>query len=138
MWRDGWYVVPYTVPWRDLDGLAHVNNAVYLSYFELGRTRYWLDLRKNSELGPRAVEFIVARAECDFKLQLAFNEEIEIRTRIGEMRNSSFDFLCEIHSKAGIAATGRVVVVLFDWVKNAKKMLGPELREAIERFQQEG
>ena len=32
--------VPIDVRWRDLDPLGHVNNAVYLSYFEIARVRY--------------------------------------------------------------------------------------------------
>ena len=28
------------IRWRDLDALGHVNNAVYLTYFELARLTY--------------------------------------------------------------------------------------------------
>ena len=28
------------IRWRDLDALGHVNNAVYLTYFELARLAY--------------------------------------------------------------------------------------------------
>ena len=45
-WRDGWYVVPMEVSWRDLDAIGHVNNAVYFSYFEWARTKYWFASRQ--------------------------------------------------------------------------------------------
>ncbi len=32
--------VPIQIRWRDLDALGHVNNAVYLTYFELARLAY--------------------------------------------------------------------------------------------------
>ena len=32
--------VPIQVRWRVLDALGHVNNAVYLTYFELARLGY--------------------------------------------------------------------------------------------------
>jgi len=135
-WKDGWYVVPYTVMWRDLDGLGHVNNAVYLTLFELARTHYWIDLRGSSGHGTRAIEFIVARAECNFKLQLSLLEEIELCTRVGEIRNSSFDFVYEIKRSDGeVAATGTVVVVLFDWDKNQKRIISQELKEEIRKFE---
>lgn len=138
-WKDGWYVVPYTVMWRDLDGVGHVNNAVYFTYFELARTRYWVDLRRNLGNGVEAVEFIVARAECDFRRQLSLLEEIEICTRVGEMRNSSFDFVYEIKRADGeVAATGTVVVVLFDWEKNSKRPLSDELKTQLREFQSGG
>lgn len=135
-WRDGWYVVPHIVSWRDLDAIGHVNNAVFISYFEFARTRYWLDLQQKNT--PHDIEFIVARVECDYRAQLSFDEQIEIRVRIGEIRGSSFDFLTEVWREDGgeLAASGRVVVVLFDWDAQQKRTVTPELREKIERFQE--
>ena len=43
-WRNGWYVVPYEVSFRDIDFFGHVNNAVYFTYFEWARTKMWLEL----------------------------------------------------------------------------------------------
>lgn len=137
-WKDGWYVVPHEVTWRDLDGIGHVNNAVYFSYFEWARTKYWLALHEVSDdPGPSHLDFIVARAECDFRRQLSLSEIIEIGVRIGEMRRSSFDFVYEIRMWDGgeIAATGKVVMVLFSWKSNTKRLITEELRERIAKFQ---
>jgi len=135
-WRDGWYVVPHRVIFRDIDSFGHVNNAVYFTYFELARTELWFFDRRRRD--PHDIGFIVARAECDFRDQLGM-EGIEIRVRIGEMRSSSFDFVYEIRKSdgGGLAATGKVVVVLFDWEKNTKVPIGDELRRKIRTFQQE-
>ncbi|HXG58672.1 MAG TPA: thioesterase family protein [Thermoanaerobaculia bacterium] len=137
-WKDGWYVVPYRVIFRDLDYFGHVNNAVYLTYFEIARTDLWLQLIGGKEAGD--VGFIVARAECDFRLQIGL-EEIEIAVRIGEMRETSFDFLYEIRKSDGrqIAATGKVVVVYYDWKKQSKARIPDELRRHVQLLQsQEG
>ena len=129
-WSDGWYVVPWQVIFRDLDAFGHVNNAVFLTYFEWGRTRLWFSLTGGGL--AHDVGFIVARAECDFKQQLAL-EPIEIRTRIGEMRNTSIEFLTEIRRDDGrqIAATGRVVVVLYDWERQQKVAITDDLRQKV-------
>jgi acyl-CoA thioester hydrolase len=133
--KDGWHVVPWNVTFRDLDAIGHVNNAVYFTYFEWGRTRYWFDLRGGSK--PFDIGFIVARAECDFRLQLGM-ERITIATRVGEMRVSSMDFLAEVRREDGaVAASGKVVVVLYDWAKEAKTPITDELRSAIRSFQGE-
>lgn len=139
-WRDGWYVVPHEVTWRDLDGIGHVNNAVYFTFFEWARTKYWFALHGidgRNDLGADDLGFIVAHAECDFRSQLGLLDQIEIRVRIGEMRNSSFDFIYEIvrPRDAVVAATGKVVVVLHSWAQQAKVAIGPELRERIGVFQ---
>ena len=131
-WRDGWYVVPQQVIFRDLDSFGHVNNAVYFTYFEWARTLLWFELTGGSE--PGDVGFIVARAECDFRAQLGM-EPIEVAVRIGETRTTSLDFVYEIRKKRGqrIAAYGKVVVVLWDWEKQTKKPIPDELRERIRR-----
>jgi acyl-CoA thioester hydrolase len=130
-WRDGWYVVPHHVLFRDLDPFGHVNNAVFLTYFEWARTLLWFDL--TGKRGAREIGFIVARAECDFKRQLDF-EPIDICVRVGAIRNTSFDFVYEIRKNAGseIAATGRVVVVLYDWAQQSKRTVDAALRRKLE------
>lgn len=135
--RDGWFVVPLQVTFRDLDYFGHVNNAVYFTYFEWARALFWFELT-GARGTPDDIGFIVARAECDFKLQIEL-EPIEVCVRIGAMRNSSLDFVYEIRKSAGreLAATGTVVVVLFDWVTNAKKPIDEELRRRVERWKHE-
>ena len=132
-WRDGWFVVPYHVLFADVDAFGHVNNAVYFTYFEWGRTQLWFELTEWG--GATDIGFIVARAECDFKKQLAM-EPIGIATRIGEMRTSSLEFLCEIRKADGtVSASGRIVTVLFDWERQAKKPIGDDLRKKVAALQ---
>ena len=129
-WQRGWYVVPYQVMYRDIDAFNHVNNAVYFSYFEHARTRMWLELTGGRQ--ARDINFIVARAECDFRQQLGM-EPIEIRVRVGEMRTTSLDFLYEVRKDGGreIAATGKVVVVMFDFATQSKAAVSDELRRKV-------
>ena len=128
-WRDGWFVVPWQVIFRDLDAFGHVNNAVYLTYFEWARARLWFELSGGA--AARDIGFIVARAEIDFKAQIAL-EPIEIAVRIPDMRTTSFDTVYEIRKPNGVlAATGKVVVVLFDWKANAKTPIPEELRRKV-------
>ena len=133
-WSEGWHIVPWQITWRDLDAAGHVNNAVFLSLFEWGRTRYWTEMLGKTDAG--AIGFIVARAEVDFLLQLGLGDEIDIATRVGAMRNSSFDFLGEIRNARGeVAARGKVVVVNFSWGENRSQRISEELRTRIEAWQ---
>ncbi|HSP15447.1 MAG TPA: thioesterase family protein [Thermoanaerobaculia bacterium] len=133
-WVNGWYVVPHQVVFRDLDSFGHVNNAVFFTYFEWARTKLWFEL--TGGVAARDIGFIVARAECDFKLQLNM-EPIEVWVRIGEMRNTSLDFLYEIRKDNGqqIAAVGKVVVVFFDWETQSKVAISEEFRRKVMALQ---
>jgi acyl-CoA thioester hydrolase len=129
-WENGWFVVPWQVIFRDVDTFGHVNNAVYLSYFEWARAQLWFDLT-GAKGEPQDIGFIVARAEIDFIAQIAM-EPIEIRVRVSEMRNTSLDTVYEIRLRDGqVAATGKVVVVLFDWNEQRKKPITDELRQKV-------
>ncbi len=137
-WRDGWYVVPWQVTFRDLDSFGHVNNAVYLTYFEWARAQLWFAITGGS--APRDIGFIVARAECDFRQQIEM-EPIELMVRIDAMRTTSVDFIYEIRKSPAkghaLAATGRVVVVLYDWSSHSKIPVSDELRRKVRMFQGE-
>ena len=124
------------VRFRDLDSLGHVNNAVYLTYFEHARAAMWFAMTGGS--APTDIGFIVVRSEIDFRQQIGM-EPIDICVRIGDIRNTSFDTHYEIRTSGGrqIAATGKVVVVLFDWKTNAKTPVTDELRRRVRLFQKE-
>jgi acyl-CoA thioester hydrolase len=133
-WKDGWFVVPHEVTFRDIDVFGHVNNAVYFTFFEWARTKYWLTMLGGSV--AHDISFIVARAECDFRLQIEFAEPIEIAVRISDLRTTSLDFVYELRKGDGaVAATGKVVVVLFDWTAQSKRPIDTVLREQVRAFQ---
>ena len=128
-WRDGWYVLPYQVVFKDIDAYGHVNNAVFFSYFEWVRTLLWFELTEFG--GATDIGFIVAHAECDYRAPVHL-EPIDLCIRVGEVRNSSFETLYEIRKAGGsIAATGKVVVVLYDWQRDGKKPIDDELRRKL-------
>ncbi len=128
--RDGWYVVPHHVEFRDLDAFGHVNNAVYFSYFEWVRSLLWFELTGFG--AARDIGFIVAHASCDFRRQLDL-ERIDICARISELGTSSMVFLHEIRKNGGsdVAATGKVVVVMFDWASQSKVPISEGLRRKV-------
>ena len=128
--RDGWYIVRHHVEFRDLDAFGHVNNAVYFSYFEWARALLWFELTTFG--GARDIGFIVAHASCDFRRQLDL-EPIELCVRVGEMGSSSMVFLHEIRKKNGneLAATGKIVVVMFDWALQSKVAISDGVRRKV-------
>ncbi len=129
-WENGWFVVPWQVIFRDVDYFGHVNNAVYLSYFEWARAQMWFDLT-GGKGEPEDIGFIMARAEVDYLAPLHL-EPIDICVRVGEMRNTSLDTLYEIRRRDGqVAATGKVVVVCFDWQEQRKIPIADDLRQKV-------
>jgi acyl-CoA thioester hydrolase len=61
---------------RDTDALGHVNNAVYLSWCELARTRYVLERRSLVDLAQ--VDFILASARLDWRSPVLMLEWVDV------------------------------------------------------------
>ena len=126
------------VRWRDADGLAHTNNSVYFTYFEEARLAYIMALQGG--LNPdikRTFNFIVARAECDFKSPSYVNEKLDVYIGVTHMKNASFIMDYEVKSQKDnrLVAQGKTVLVSYDYVKNKVTPIPPEMRKSIEEFE---
>lgn len=109
------FKIRFTVRFRDIDALGHVNNAVYFTYMEQARTEYWIQLMNLKALDEFA--FIVAHAECDFKVAAKFGDELEVSIRTSSVGNSSFVWDYEIRNARTeqLVATGKTIQVYYDY-----------------------
>ena len=110
-------IVSQDVIWGDLDAFGHVNNTVYLRYFEDVRMAYFeklgmLALKEESQLGP-----ILANVSCDFKLPVGFPDRIHIggRARVAGPKKIVMEFAVYSEQFEAIAASGSGLVVYFDY-----------------------
>lgn len=128
-------VVPVEVRFRDTDAMGHVNNAIYLTYFEVARQHYWKRLTGLKSYSD--IDFILAHASIDFRSPAFVGETLQVGLRASEMRNSSFVFEYLILEAASqrVVATGKTVQVMYDYEMKRSKPLSPELREKIERLE---
>ena len=79
---------PLQVRFRDTDAFGHVNNAVFLSFLELARIRYLLDIVEPDEPFDQ-LPLILARVELDFRSPIQFGEQVEVATRVDRIGRSS-------------------------------------------------
>ena len=139
-------VVPVEVRFADLDAMGHVNNAVYLTYFEQARLAFWLAIHPHLAPGeafePARIGFVVARAECDYTSPVRLGEKLLVGCRASDFGSSSFSFDYRIVAAGGsvdaemrLVASGRTVQVTWDWATGKKMPLSEELRKRIEAFQ---
>ena len=103
------------VRWGELDSYGHVNNVVYFSYFEASRARYMLDLGVADFLtGKRCLQMIV-NCSMNFRREVRFPSQLDIGTRISEVRTSSYLMHCGIFFKdseiLSADGTGTIVCV---------------------------
>jgi acyl-CoA thioester hydrolase len=117
-----------SVRFRDLDGMAHVNNAVFLTYMESARLAYF----KSLGLGDNPLEgMILARAEVDFRSPVELGEQIEVGVRTGRIGTKSFDLEQEVHADGRLAAEGKFVLVAYDYTTGQSQELPAEWRGTL-------
>jgi acyl-CoA thioester hydrolase len=112
-----------TVRFNDLDGLGHVNNAVYATYFESARIAY---------LGERSFHgMILARLEIDFRSPAVFGQEIEIGTRPARVGTKSFALEQRLHADGRLAAESRSVLVSYDYENAVSRPLTDDQKRRL-------
>lgn len=125
-----------TVPvrFRDLDAMGHVNNALYFTYLEEARTRYWLELRGAESYA--ALDFVVAHAACDYVSALVLGETVRVTVGLTRIGSRSFDLEYELLEldTARIVARGRTVQVMIDAETGKPRAIEPGLREEMRAF----
>lgn len=131
------FVVPVEVWFRDLDAMGHVNNAMFFTYFEQARTRYWLTLAGEHDFAK--IGFIVVHGECDYVTPATLGETLLVGVRIAAAGRSSFTFEYRIvnhdptlDGPARLVATGKTVQALYDWDAKRTVAMSEELRRKIE------
>ena len=117
------------VRFRDLDALGHVNNAVYLTYFESARIAYWLHTTKRTGLG--ALDMILARAEIDFRAPVRFGDEVEVSVRVSRFGEKSFDLEHELRVGDTLVAEAKTVLVTYDYERREPVAIPEAWREKL-------
>jgi acyl-CoA thioester hydrolase len=121
------------VAFRDLDGLGHVNNAVYLSYVESARLAYMQEV-----LGPLELEElgIVADVKISFRSPASLGERLEVRHRVSRVGETSLVFDFEVRAGDGrLVAEGSTVHVAFDYGVRRPVPVPEEWRSRIESYE---
>jgi acyl-CoA thioester hydrolase len=125
------------VPYGDIDAMGHLNNVAYLRYLEWARQKYWLAMRDSAEFWK--IDFVVARAEIDYRSSVQMGELLEIEIHVSRLGTSSFDFTYRVTGPDGrLVADAKTTQVCYDWERRAAKPLSAERRGEIERFEAAG
>lgn len=119
------------VRFSDMDAMAHVNNAVFLTYFEEARMAYWMHVLGRADLA--GMNMILARAEVDFRAPLVAPRTIEVGVGCTSIGRTSFVLEQDMHETATgqLVAEARKVLVHYDYAALRAVPITEELRRMI-------
>ncbi len=75
---------------NDADSLGHINNSVYLTYFDLGKTEYFNTVRGFNYL-ERKVDIVVAHIDVNFIKPVFLNDKVAVETAVTKIGNKSLN-----------------------------------------------
>lgn len=120
--------VPIQVRYNDYDDRGHVNNATYLTYFELGREAAW-----RAVAGTAGPAFILAQAKIEYRSPAVPGDPLAVEVSAGEVRSKAWTWLYRIVDERDgrLVATGETTQVMFDYEARATVTIPAELRERL-------
>ncbi|MDB5086062.1 MAG: thioesterase [Mucilaginibacter sp.] len=126
------YKTPIPIRFSDIDAVGHVNNAIYLTYFEIARLNYWKEII-NWNLRENGV--IVGRSEVNYLKPITLDDEIVCYVRTTRIGNSSFDMMHLLaritpHGEE-VCTTGKTVCISYDYSLNKSVSIPLEEREKM-------
>ena len=139
--KAGTCLITLPVQWGDLDAFQHLNNVSTLRYFESARMahfyqvfqpalepRVFQDLVHGRNYGP-----IVKSITCSYRSQITFPDTVTLGIRAESLGSDRFDqhFLAVSHKQERIFADGKATIVMFDYEKQKKAILSPQLVKAL-------
>ena len=95
------------VRYAEIDAQGHVNNAVYLSYFEVGRVE-WLRAAGLSyrELEERGYGIVVVEVLAHYRRAAFFDDELTLRTELADLSRASMRFEYVVSRDGELLVTG--------------------------------
>lgn len=132
------FLYPIQMRWSDLDALGHVNNAKYLTYFEVARSRYVMDVYPRWNWMENM--FLIANINVDFHQELKLNaQNVLVGVRLSKIGTKSFvlnyGIFSEDEGKIILHASATSTQVMIDMAERKTIPIPEWMRAALESYE---
>ena len=132
------YKVQVVIPvlWGNQDLFQHVNNVVFIRWFESARVQYWetgiRPIMQSDRCGP-----ILANVTCNFRSQVHFPDTVHVGSRVIQLGRTSLTMEHAVFSEQSqqIVADGHSIVVMFDYESQQPTQVSESLRTTVEKIE---
>jgi acyl-CoA thioester hydrolase len=124
------------VRFADIDAMGHVNNAVYLSYFEQARMAWFADLIGGT-WNWETDGIVLARNEIDYLEPVLLSDKVRIQTACIKVGGSSMVLAYEVYRlplgahEERLCTRGQSVLVCFDYTSGKNREVPQVWRERL-------
>jgi acyl-CoA thioester hydrolase len=131
------HTLPIQLRFNDVDSFGHVNNTVYFSFYDLGKTTYFVKLKKKNP-ALKDIAIVIVNLQVDFLAPIFPVEQVAVQTTVVEIGNKSFKMYQRVintdtHEVKCVCST---ILVGFDKNTNTSLPITPEWKQAICDFEE--
>jgi acyl-CoA thioester hydrolase len=114
--------------YNDYDPRGHVNNAVYFSFFEVGRMHAWIAVG-----GGADADFILADAHITYRSPAMLGEPLVLEVTTAELRTKAWVWSYRVLDARDdrLVAEGTTTQVMYDYAIRRTVPVPDVLREAL-------
>lgn len=123
------------VRFRDIDGMGHVNNAVFFTYFAEARLAFFQKISNSTDFS--AFPFILAHISCDYLKPIMLNTQLLLKIWVTEIGIKSFGLgykLVDLSDESTAYAKGESVQVCFDYGENKSGAVPAALKQKLVEY----
>ena len=113
----------------DTDALGHISNTAFPIWFEEARTPLFKIYHPTLEV--KSWPLIIARIELDLLAQTYWGENIEIKTHISKLGNSSCEVTHEAWQNNKMVTKGLAVMIYFDYEAEKSMPIPDDIRSKL-------
>ena len=114
----------------ETDGVGHINNVFVPIWFEAGRREIFRIFSPNLDFVNWKLALVKVTVEYVDQLYLA--ENVEIRTGIEKVGNSSFNIKEEIYQTDRLCARGEAIYVNYNFKEKKSEPISTEIRDKLQ------
>ena len=114
----------------DTDKQGHINNAVYSTFFETGRTETFQQAHEAT--ADRDCEFVVAKVTIQYLKEMHWPGNVEVGTRIQQVGNSSLVLEQAIFQNGNLCSTNESVCVQINTASRKSQAFDEPMRSYFE------
>lgn len=132
--KDFRFSLPLKVHIGDVNYGGHVGYQIYLSYFQEARIAYLKEFGC-TELDIHGCGMIISEANCKYKQELLYGEEIRVKCGIGQLKSKAFVMEYQIEKGDDVCAVGSTTNLCYDYQKKKVVKLPSEFVTAIKEYE---
>ncbi len=124
--------------WGDMDAFGHINNVIYMRYFETARVRYFETMPTFTNFSEPAKPVLVSLSG-EYKRPVVHPDTLSIFVGVKKLGNASMTMGCEMYSDKGyLAFVGECTLVMVDLEKNRPVRVPEDMRTFVLSVDGEG